>query len=136
MSLGQFTANYSKSTRTLYGKIYRQNAADQERGPHLCEPAQSKCIWVHISHEPYFMWKSTGKMPRTSWGTQIKHWPPPAFTLTVRTLQWTQRLKFSSLPYISGSAQLLAATSPANSKWVAVSGPSVRFQFPPPKRPF
>ena len=39
----------------------------------LCEPAQSKCTWRF--HKSHFIRKFTGKMPRPSWSTLIKHQP-------------------------------------------------------------
>ena len=49
----------------------------------LREPAQSKCMSTF--HKSHFIRTFTGKMPRHSWSTQIKH--RPLHLITVRTPQ-------------------------------------------------
>ena len=45
----------------------------QDRTHTLREPAQSTC--TSTSHKSHFIRKFTGKMPRPSWSTLIKHRP-------------------------------------------------------------
>ena len=53
----------------LLGKMPRPRTAAHT----LCEPAQSIC--ASKFHKSHFTRKFTGKMPRTSWSTLIKHQP-------------------------------------------------------------
>ena len=81
------TSTFHKSR--LCARIYRDNAGAQSEPRmqthtlcepaqwkctwrfHLCEPAQWKCTWRF--HKIHFIRNFTGKRPRTSWSTMIKH---------------------------------------------------------------
>ena len=59
--------------QVLYTEIYRKDAAPQSRGADLVR-AYTAEIDFNMSQEPLDT-KFTGKMPRPSWGTLIKHRP-------------------------------------------------------------
>ena len=65
------------SQEPLFTEIYRKNAAPQieprTRTHTLFEPAQSQCMWWF--HKSHFIRKFTGKMPRPSVSTLMKHRP-------------------------------------------------------------
>ena len=74
----KLTSTFHKSR--VDTEIYWKNAAPQiepRTRTHIsyisCEPAQSKC--KSTFHKSHFIRKFTGKMPRPSWGTLIKHRP-------------------------------------------------------------
>ena len=86
-ALSTFHKRHHKNHHT---KIYRKKAAAQiepiPRTVTLCKPAQSKCM--STCHKSRFKRKFTGKMPRLSWSTLIKHRPLhlPQENLSVDTL--------------------------------------------------
>ena len=63
--------HYNISQEPFYTK--RENATPQTRGPHLYEPAQSKC--TATCHKSHCIRKFTGKRPQTRVSTLIKHRP-------------------------------------------------------------
>ena len=74
---GAVEMHFNVSQEPLYTEIYRKNAAPQNeprtRTHTLCEPAQLKC--TSTFHKSHVIRKLTGKMPRPSWSTLIKHQP-------------------------------------------------------------
>jgi hypothetical protein len=67
------TRLYRTKILTKIPKIIRKMSHPKTETRTLCEPAQSKCTWgFHTSH---LIRRFTGKMPRASWSTLIKHRP-------------------------------------------------------------
>ena len=56
-------------TRTVCARIYRWNAADQNRDPHFVRACAVE-MHLDVSQEPFLQyWKFTGKMPEPRWST-------------------------------------------------------------------